>query len=75
MLVQNFLFGWVYQSYVYYVPLYLQNARGFSPLMSASTAIALVALQAVTSVLSGQYISAFKRYGEVLWIGFGMWTL
>lgn len=26
MLVQNFLFGAVYQSYLYYIPLYLQNA-------------------------------------------------
>lgn len=75
MLVQNFLFGWVYQSYVYYIPLYLQNARGFSPRMSATLAIALVGLQAVASVLSGQYISALKRYSEVLWVGFGMWTL
>jgi MFS family permease len=29
----------------------------------------------VGSILSGQYISRRKRYGEVLWLGFGVWTL
>lgn len=75
MLAQNFLFGAVYQSYLYYLPMYLQNAHRYSPLMSAAIAIAVVGTQAVSSILSGQYISRMKRYGEVIWVGFGMWTL
>lgn len=75
MLVQSFLFGAVYQSYLYYVPLYLQNAHQFAPLISAAVYCALVVMQTVFSVLSGQYISRRKRYGEVLWFGFGSWTL
>lgn len=75
MLIQNFLFGAVYQSYLYYLPMYLQNARLFSPLISAAIAIALVGPQTIASILSGLYISRLKRYGEVIWFGFGMWTL
>lgn len=75
MLVQSFLFGAVYQSYLYYIPLYLQNAHRYSPLVSASIYVALVGFQTIFSIISGQYISRRKRYGEVLWFGFGMWTL
>lgn len=75
LLVQSFLFGAVYQSYLYYLPLYLQNARGFSVAESAGFLAVMVFIQAVFSVLSGQYISRTKRYGEVVWCGFGSWTL
>ena len=75
VLIQSFLFGAVYQSYLYYIPLYLQNAHGFSVLTSAVIYIALVASQTLLSILSGQYISRRGRYGEVLWLGFISWTL
>lgn len=75
MLVQNFLFGAVYQAYLYYLPMYLQNAHLFSPLTSAAISIAVVGMQAIASIISGQYISRMKRYGEVIWFGFGIWTL
>lgn len=75
MLAQSFLFGAVYQSYLYYIPLYLQNAHQFPVMTSAAIYVALVAFQTVLSVLSGQYISRRKRYGEVLWLGFASWTL
>ncbi|KAL1835931.1 hypothetical protein VTK73DRAFT_5260 [Phialemonium thermophilum] len=75
MLAQNFLFGAVYQSFLYYVPMYLQNAHGYSPLLSAAISAALVCMQTLASILSGQYISRRKRYGEVIWAGFGLWTL
>ncbi|CAK7210399.1 hypothetical protein SBRCBS47491_000771 [Sporothrix bragantina] len=75
MLVQNFLFGAVYQSCLYYIPLYLQNAHGYSPLRSAAVCTALVGGQTLLSILSGQYISRRQRYAEVLWAGFASWTL
>lgn len=75
LLVQSFLLGWVYQSYLYYLPLYYQNARQYSPIVSAALTIPVLAIQSTSSVLSGQYISRRGRYIEVLWLGFGAWTL
>ena len=75
MMIQSFLFGAVYQSYLYYIPLYLQNARQFSVITSAGIYCSLVAFQSFISILSGQYISRMKRYGEVIWAGFLIWTM
>ncbi|KAL4919275.1 major facilitator superfamily domain-containing protein [Aspergillus aurantiobrunneus] len=75
LFLQSFLLGAVYQAYLYYLPLYYQNARGWSPIVSAALTAPMVACQSVSSVLSGQYISRCKRYGEVIWFGFGVWTL
>ncbi|KAL4787689.1 major facilitator superfamily domain-containing protein [Aspergillus varians] len=75
LFLQSFLLGAVYQAYLYYLPLYYQNARGWSPVVSAALTSPLVACQSMSSVLSGQYISRYKRYGEVIWLGFGAWTL
>ncbi|KAL3460969.1 major facilitator superfamily domain-containing protein [Aspergillus heterothallicus] len=75
LFLQSFLLGAVYQAYLYYLPLYYQNARGWSPIVSAALTAPMVACQSVSSVLSGQYISRLKRYGEVIWFGFGIWTL
>lgn len=75
MLCQSFLFGAVYQSYLYYLPLYFQNVKQYSVIVSAAFTAVLVSFQASFSILSGQYISRTKRYGEVIWVGFGSWTL
>jgi hypothetical protein len=75
ILIQNFLFGIVYYSHLYYLPIYYQNTRQFSHLSSATLTIPFVAGQAIFSIFSGQYVSRTKRYGEVIWTGFALWTL
>ncbi|KAE8410656.1 major facilitator superfamily domain-containing protein [Aspergillus pseudocaelatus] len=75
LFLQSFLLGAVYQSNLYYLPLYYQNARGWSPMLSAALTTPLVVFQSLASICSGQYISRRKRYGEVIWTGFGLWTL
>lgn len=75
ILVQNLLFGIVYYSYLYYLPIYYQNVRQYSPLLSAVLTIPFVAGQSIFSILSGQYVSRTKRYGEVIWSGYVLWTL
>ncbi|KAG9189297.1 hypothetical protein G6011_06165 [Alternaria panax] len=75
MFLQNFLFGVVAYSQTYYLPLFFQNARRLSPLISASLMLPLTASQMISSIISGQYISRFERYGEVIWLGFFFWTL
>jgi hypothetical protein len=75
ILIQNFLFGIVYYSHLYYLPIYYQDARQFSPLLSAALTIPFVASQSVFSIISGQYVSRTKRYGEIIWTGYALWTL
>jgi MFS family permease len=75
ILIQNLLFGIVYYSHLYYLPIYYENARQFSPLLSAILTIPFVAGQSVFSILSGQYVSRTKRYGEIIWSGYALWAL
>lgn len=74
-MAQSFLLGAVYQISLYYLPLFLQNARGYTIIESAAFVGAMVLVQSTCSVLSGQYLSRRKRFGELLWLGFGFWTL
>jgi len=75
MLLQSFLLGACYYSYLYYLPLYYQNVRGYSVLKSALLLLPLVGPQSLFSIMSGLYMSRMNRYGEILWIGFAFWTL
>ncbi|USP77604.1 hypothetical protein yc1106_04878 [Curvularia clavata] len=75
MLLQNFFFGMVLYSQAYYLPLFMQNVRRLSPLTTACLMLPIYGLQALSSITSGQYISHFERYGEVIWTGFFLWTL
>jgi hypothetical protein len=75
LLIQSFLSGAAYQSNLYFIPLYLQNPRQYGTLQSAGFIAALSFTHATFSVLSGQYISRVHRYGELLWAGYGIWTL
>jgi predicted MFS family arabinose efflux permease len=75
MLAQSFLFGASYFAYLYYLPLYFQNVKGLSPLMSAVVFLSLVIPQSAASVVAGLYMSKFDRYIEVVWWGFGIWSV
>lgn len=75
MLGQSFLFGASYFAYLYYLPLYFQNVKGLSPLMSAVVFLSLVLPQSAASVVAGLYMSKFNRYIEVVWWGFGIWSV
>lgn len=44
-------------------------------MISACLQLPLVGAQTISSTCGGLYISRFNRYGEVIWLGFGMWTL
>lgn len=75
MLAQNVLIGITYYGMLYYLPIYYQSVRGFSPLTSAVLMVPLVAAQSLFSSLAGFYISKNDRYGEVLWLGYICWML
>ena len=73
--IQSFFVGTVYYSYIYFLPLYFQNVRGMTPLMSAVLQLPLVLIQSTVSTSAGYLISRRNRYIDVIWFGFGMWTL
>lgn len=75
ILVQNFFFGMVYYSNLYYIPLYIQNVRGWDTIVSGAFLVAINVPQSVVSTFSGLFISRSKRYGIVIWTGFTVWTL
>lgn len=75
IMIQNFLIGIVYYANIYFLPIYYQCGRRWSLMNAAIMTIPFVASQSVFSVISGQYISYFKRYGEVIWLGYALWTL
>ncbi|EOD50157.1 putative mfs protein [Neofusicoccum parvum UCRNP2] len=75
MVFQNFFYGATYYAYLYYLPIYYQNVRDWSPLISACLTIPIVFFQSFASIISGLYISHYKRYGEVIWAGFILWTI
>lgn len=75
MLAQSFLLGAAYYTYLYFVPLYFQNVRGYSPLISAALQLPFAITQSSVSTCAGYCMSRFNRYVEIIWIGFGTWTL
>ncbi|RMY04337.1 hypothetical protein D0868_06990 [Hortaea werneckii] len=75
MLAQSFLLGACYYSYLYFIPLYYQNVRDRTPLIAACLQLPLVFAQSSFSTMSGLYMSRFNRYGEIIWGGFGIWTV
>lgn len=75
MMAQSFLIGLVYQSLLYYLPIYFQSALQLDLITSAALLLPAVTPQAISSALAGQYISRVKRYGEVIWMGYICWTI
>lgn len=75
MLMQTFLLGACYYTYLYFITLYLQNVRGKSPLIAAVLQLPLVVTQSTFSTSAGYYQSRFNRYAELIWFGFGIWTV
>ncbi|KAI1180260.1 putative MFS transporter [Nemania sp. FL0916] len=75
LLVQSFILGSVYQTLLYFLPLYLQNARQFSVMQSAGFVAIPVGFQAVASVLSGLLIARLQGWKAVVCTGFSLWTI
>ncbi|EXJ70785.1 uncharacterized protein A1O5_05775 [Cladophialophora psammophila CBS 110553] len=72
---QNFLFGFVWQADLYFLPIYYQDVRGFAPLKSAYLSLPLLLAQSLGGVLSAPAMTFTERYMPVLWLGFVLWTV
>ncbi|OAL23371.1 hypothetical protein AYO22_06421 [Fonsecaea multimorphosa] len=75
LFAQNFLFGFVWQADLYFLPIYYQDVRGFAPLRSAYLTLPLLLAQSLGGVLSAPAMTFTARYMPVLWLGFVFWTI
>ncbi|KAK4689043.1 hypothetical protein P7C73_g1064, partial [Tremellales sp. Uapishka_1] len=75
ILIQTWLVGMVYYGGIFFVPLYLQNVKGDTPIISAALLLPLVLSQVVTTSISGYVI---KYTGRAWWsftVGFVVWLV
>jgi cyanate permease len=75
VLIQGTLHGVVYWANLYYVPLYLQNVRGYDPIMSGVIILPMVASHGVGSLVSGQIISRTGHYNPTIITSNLIWTI
>jgi MFS family permease len=73
--IQGTLHGVVYWANLYYVPLYLQNVRGYNPIMSGVIILPMVASHGVGSLVSGQIISRTGHYNPTIITSNLIWTV
>ena len=75
LMIQNLLTGVVQFANQYYLPIYLQNAHGLSPSMSAVLVIPLPLAQAISSIGIGLLMSRYTVYRAFIICGFALWTV
>ncbi|KAH7311338.1 major facilitator superfamily domain-containing protein [Stachybotrys elegans] len=75
LLTQGILHDFVWQSTLYFMPLYFQTVRGYTPLESATLILPFIAAQSIAGASSGPIMSRLARYGPVLKTGFLVWTV
>nr|XP_018262690.1 uncharacterized protein I303_04169 [Kwoniella dejecticola CBS 10117]OBR84848.1 hypothetical protein I303_04169 [Kwoniella dejecticola CBS 10117] len=74
LLIQTWLVGIVYYGGIYFVPLYLQNVQGYSPILSAALLLPLVLGQVLTTTISGYVVKFSNRTWSSFFVGFLLWT-
>ncbi|KAJ5522820.1 Efflux pump dotC [Penicillium frequentans] len=74
-LAVGFAHGFVFVAGEYYIPLYLQSAKGASPMRSGVLILPLVLAEAFTGMITGLIIHRTGRYRELIWVGFVLMTI
>ncbi|KAI1452286.1 MFS general substrate transporter [Annulohypoxylon moriforme] len=73
--LQSALYNGVWQIDLYFLPMYFQDVRGYSPLQNAMLMLPLLLTQSVAGVVAGQITSRFARAGPVIYGGLALWVL
>ncbi|KAI1088715.1 MFS general substrate transporter [Rostrohypoxylon terebratum] len=73
--LQSALYNGVWQIDLYFLPMYFQDIRGYSPLQNAMLMLPLLLTQSVAGVVAGQITSRLARPGPVIYSGLALWTL
>nr|UPW35100.1 MFS transporter [Didymella macrostoma] len=69
LLMQTFTLGWVNQANVYFIPLYAQNLRQWSPVISGALLFPIIAVQVIVSMIAGRWMSKSGQYGLTIRLG------
>ena len=75
VLAYGTLQGFVYWANLFYVPIYLQNVRGYGPIISGAVIVPMLVSHGVGSIISGQIISRTGHYNLVILPGNLVWVL
>ncbi|ETS85925.1 hypothetical protein PFICI_03950 [Pestalotiopsis fici W106-1] len=75
LIITSGVYNLVWQVDIYFLPIYFQDVRGFSPLQSATLVLPLLLLQSVAGALSGVLMTKCGRYGPVMYPGMALWVL
>ncbi|KAK8870131.1 hypothetical protein IAR55_000701 [Kwoniella newhampshirensis] len=74
LIIQTWLVGMVFYGGIYFTPLYLQNVRGHTPIMSAALLLPLVLAQVPTTSISGFVVKYTNRTWASFFVGFVLWV-
>ncbi|EED14676.1 efflux pump antibiotic resistance protein, putative [Talaromyces stipitatus ATCC 10500] len=66
LLIQNVLYGFVFWGNLFYMPIYLQNVRGYSSTLAGAIIMPMVGTQGIGSIISGLIISRTGHYNPVM---------
>lgn len=69
LLIQTFTLGWINQASVYFIPVYAQNLREWSPIVSGAMLFPIIAVQVIVSMLAGRWMSKSGQYGATIRLG------
>ncbi|KAF5714685.1 major facilitator superfamily transporter [Fusarium mundagurra] len=75
LILTGFLHDFAWQSTQYFVPLYYQTVRGFTPLKSATLIVPFLLAQGLAGAASGPIMARYARYVPILRTGFTIWTI
>ncbi|GAA5831942.1 hypothetical protein JCM3766R1_000164 [Sporobolomyces carnicolor] len=73
--LNTFMSGGTILSQVYYIPQYLQVARGVSPVRSGVLILPLLCFITLFVFLTGQLIARVGRYKPSICVGYAIWTV
>ncbi|GME67211.1 unnamed protein product [[Candida] boidinii] len=69
------LMGWCYFVDIYYFPIYLQDIRGWSPIIAGVIQLPATCSSSIFGVLAGYINSKTGHYVRCLWFGGVMWAV
>jgi Na+/melibiose symporter-like transporter len=75
LLAQNIAIGWVFWGNLFYIPLYFQNVRGWSPAQAGALILPMVTSHGLSSGFSGFLVSWTGHYNPVIISGAAIWTV